>query len=80
MKAKIFVTLKNQVLDTAGVAVENSINKNLGLNQVKNVRIGKLIEFDIESENQDQASKVIDDICDKLLVNQVIEDYKFELK
>ena len=80
MKATIFVKLKKQVLDTAGKAVENSIDHSLGFKGVKNVRIGKLIELDIDENDTKKADEIVHKICDELLVNQVIEDYSFELK
>ncbi len=79
MKVRINVTLKKGVLDTQGKAIENSLNKNLGFEQISNVRQGKLIELDINENDQEKAGKIVDDICDKLLVNQVIENYNYEV-
>ncbi len=79
MKVRINITLKKGVLDTQGKAIENSLVKNLGFNQVSNVRQGKLVELEINENNQDKVKQIIDDICDKLLANKVIEDYFFEV-
>jgi phosphoribosylformylglycinamidine synthase len=79
MRYRVNVTLKNGVLDTQGKAIENSLIKNLGFDQVSNVRQGKLIELDVDESNKEKADKIIHDVCDKLLVNQVIEDYNFEV-
>lgn len=71
--------LKNGVLDTQGKAIENSLVKNLGFNQVSDVRQGKIIELKISENDKNNIDKIVDDICDKLLVNQVIENYSFEV-
>jgi len=79
MKVRILITLKKGVLDTQGKAIENSLTKDLGFENVANVRQGRLIELDINEENKDNIAKVVDDLCDKVLVNKVIEDYSFEV-
>lgn len=79
MKVRINITLKKGVLDTQGKAIENSLVKNLGFDQVSKVRQGKLVELEIAEESEEKAAKIIDEICDKLLVNKVIEDYSFEV-
>lgn len=79
MKVRINITLKNGVLDTQGKAIENSLIRNLHFDQISNVRQGKLIELEIAENDKNEAKKVVDDICDKLLVNKVIEEYSFEV-
>lgn len=79
MKFRINITLKQGVLDTQGKAIENSLVRNLGFDQISNVRQGKLVEIEVAETNEEKAKKIIDDICDKLLVNKVIEDYSFEV-
>ncbi len=79
MKVRINIMLKNGVLDTQGKAIENSLVKNLGFNQVSDVRQGKIIELKISENDKNNIDKIVDDICDKLLVNQVIENYSFEV-
>jgi len=79
MKVRILVTLKNGVLDTQGKAIENSLTRDLGFNNVSEVRQGRLIELEIAEENKDNIAQIVDDLCDKVLVNQVIEDYSFEI-
>lgn len=76
MKVKIYVKLKEGVLDIEGKTIENSLSHNLGFHQISNVRKGKLIEMDINETNQDKINQTIKEICDKMLVNQVIEDYE----
>jgi phosphoribosylformylglycinamidine synthase len=67
------------VLDTQGKAIENALNKNLGFNQISQVRQGKLVELELTESDNEKAKKIIDEICDKLLVNKIIEDYTFEV-
>ncbi len=79
MKVRINIMLKNGVLDTQGKAIENSLVKNLGFNQISNVRQGKVIELEISKDEENNINEIVDNICDKLLVNQVIENYNFEV-
>ena len=74
MKFSITVTLKKDVLDPQGKVVQNTLT-NIGLN-LKNIRQGKYFEIDIDEKDQAIAVKNIDDMCKKLLVNLIIEDYK----
>ncbi len=79
MKIRILITLKKGVLDTQGKAIENSLVKNLGFSQISQVRQGKLVEVDIEETDSAKIKTIVDEICDKLLVNKVIEDYSYEV-
>lgn len=79
MKVRIYITLKNGVLDTQGKAIENALAKNLGFNQISEVRQGKLVELNINETNEAKIAKIVDEICDRLLVNKVIENYTFEV-
>ena len=75
MKYSITVTLKKDVLDTQGKVVENTL-KNMGLNSLKSVRQGKYFEIEVEEKNQEVADKEVTQMCEKLLANLIIEDYK----
>jgi len=77
-QARIYVTLRPSVLDPAGVAVESGV-KQLGYKTVEKVRIGKYIELMLSTANEKQAREQLDQICDQLLANPVIENYRFEL-
>ena len=79
MKVRIIITLKKGVLDTQGKAIEGSLVKNLGFPQISQVRQGKVVELEIAEENSDAIKNIVDQICDKLLVNKVIEDYSYEI-
>lgn len=78
-QAKIYITLRPSVLDPAGVAVQSGL-KQLGYDTVEGVRIGKYIELNLSAENEDSAKEKLDQMCDRLLANPVIENYRFELK
>ena len=79
MKIRIIITLKKGVLDTQGKAVENALIKNLNFTQISQVRQGKVLEIEIAETSQDKIKEIVDQMCDKLLVNKVIEDYNFEI-
>lgn len=76
--AKIKVTLRKSILDPQGKAVEHSI-QSLGYNNIVDTRIGKYIELNINSNSDEEARVITDDICKKLLANPVMEDYTFEV-
>lgn len=79
MKVRIYITLKKGVLDTQGKTIEHSLVKHLDFHQISKVRQGKLVEMEIEERNESKVEKIVAEICDKLLVNQVIEEYSFEI-
>jgi len=76
--AKIHVTLRPSVLDPAGVAVQSGLQQ-LGYDNVEQVRIGKYIELIIVSPDEKKARQDLNNICDQMLANTVIENYRFEL-
>ena len=65
---------KNGVLDPQGKAIENSLNQ-LGFDNFSEIRQGKIIEIDID-ENEEKALNIVEEMCRKLLVNLIIEDYE----
>jgi phosphoribosylformylglycinamidine synthase subunit PurS len=71
---RVYVTLKPSLLDSAGRTVTQSLQK-MGYDEVDETRIGKLIEIKIE----DFSEQRVKEMCDKLLANPVIEDYRFEV-
>ena len=75
MKFAVTVTLKKDVLDPQGKVVQDTL-ANLGMKSLKNIRQGKFFEIEIEENNQLRAEELINDMCKKLLVNLIIEDYK----
>lgn len=77
-KATITVTLRPSILDPQGTAVVGSL-KSMGYAQVQQVRVGKHMELSIDAKDRDEADKLVRELCDRLLANPVIEDYRFEL-
>ncbi len=75
MKFSVTVTLKKDVLDPQGKVVQNTLI-NMGMDYLKNIRQGKHFEIEVDEENQLEAEKKIDEMCKKLLVNLIIENYK----
>ena len=78
MKAKVYVTLKKSVLDPQGKAVQHAL-ASMGFNEAKEVRIGKYIELDLGTIDRANAESKVKTMCEKLLANTVIEEYRFEL-
>jgi phosphoribosylformylglycinamidine synthase subunit PurS len=78
-QAQIYVTLRPSVLDPAGTAVLSGL-KHMGYDNVEGVRIGKYVELTLEAEDEAAAKAQLDRVCDELLANPVIENYRFELK
>lgn len=78
MKAKVIITLKNGVLDPQGKAIEGAL-ASLGFAGVGNVRQGKFIELDIDAANAGDARTRVEAMCEKLLSNTVIENYRVEV-
>jgi len=79
MKARVFVTLKNGVLDPQGKAIGHALN-NLGFGSVGEVRQGKVIDIELAEKNEAKARAELKDMCEKLLANTIIEKYEIELK
>ena len=75
MRFSVTVTLKKDVLDPQGKVVQNTL-LNLGINNLKSIRQGKFFEIEISETNQKKAEEKVNEICQKLLVNLIIEDYK----
>jgi phosphoribosylformylglycinamidine synthase len=75
MKATIHITLKSGVLDPQGKAISHAL-QDMGFDEVKKARQGKIIELEIKEGSDD---KRLEEMCEKLLANPVIEDYKIEI-
>lgn len=77
-QAQIYVTLRPSVLDPAGTAVRSGL-EHLGYDNVEQVRIGKYVELTLNAPDEETAREQLDRICDQMLANPVIENYRFEL-
>ncbi len=75
MKIRVDVMLKEGVLDPQGKAIGHALG-NLGFKGVQDVRAGKVIELDIDESNTEKAQETAKNMAEKLLANQVIEDYR----
>ena len=79
LHSKVFVTLKKSILDPQGKAVEQGIHS-LGFDAVGDVRIGKYIEMDIDTNSREAAERMTKEISDKLLANLIMESYSFTIE
>jgi phosphoribosylformylglycinamidine synthase len=78
MKAKIHVTLKQGILDPQGKAIEHALDA-LGFKNAANVRVGKYMELDVDQPDKAKAEADVQAMCEKLLANTIIEEYRYEL-
>ena len=76
--AKINITIRKTILDPQGKAVEHSL-KSLGFDSIEDTRIGKYIELKINVKTKEEAMKISEDACKKLLANDVMEDYSMQI-
>jgi phosphoribosylformylglycinamidine synthase PurS subunit len=79
VKARVFITLKNGVLDPQGKAIGHALN-GLGFSAVGEVRQGKVIDLELAESDPGKAKAALKEMCEKLLANTVIEKYEIELK
>jgi|TARA_Y100000758_G_scaffold191189_1_gene136214 phosphoribosylformylglycinamidine synthase len=75
LKISVIVTLKKEVLDPQGNTVQQTL-KNMGYNNISQVRQGKFFEIEVDSDDVEKTKKEIVEICNNLLTNTVIEEYK----
>jgi len=78
-KVKVLIKRRKTILDPQGKAVEIGA-KHLGLSNIKNTRIDKYIEFNVDTNNKKAAEEEVNDYCKKLLANPIMEDYEFTLE
>ena len=78
MKAKIYISYKEGILDPQGKTVNHALDA-IGIKKINSVRMGKYIEIDFNGITLDQASKITDESCRKLLANPNTETYTFEI-
>ena len=75
MKISVIITLKKDVLDPQGQVIQKTLN-GMGFNNVNEVRQGKFFEVEISETNKEKSKTKVEEMCQKLLANLVIEDYK----
>ncbi|UHA74725.1 phosphoribosylformylglycinamidine synthase subunit PurS [Paenibacillus sp. 481] len=79
MKVKVYVTTKANVLDPQGTAVQQALHT-MGYSAVEDVRIGKYMEFELQATDRVAAQAEVERMCEQLLANPVVEDYRYELE
>lgn len=77
--AEIKINLREGILDAQGKAIENSLHS-LEFSQIYNVKVGKIINLQINAENEENAKKTVELASQKLLANTIVEDYFIDLK
>lgn len=77
-KVKVYVTLRKSVLDPQGTAVMGALHT-MGYTEVEDVRIGKYLELQVE-DSERELDVVVKEMCEKLLTNTVIEDYRYDVE
>lgn len=77
--AKVYVTLKPTVNDPQGLTVKSGLHS-LGFESVRNVRVGKYLEVQLEAESREAAARQVEEMCRQLLANPVIEQFRFDLE
>ena len=78
MKARVVVTLKNCILDPQGKAIEGAL-KSLGISGVDSVRQGKIFDIELAISDRNAAEGLLRGACEKLLANQIVENFRVEL-
>lgn len=78
-QASIKIMLKSGILDVQGKTVENSLHS-IGFNSMKNVRIGKFVQLEIDASTSKQANELVKSACEKLIANPIIEDYEIQIE
>ena len=77
--ANIYASLKSTVSDPQGATVSGALSQ-LGFDSVKNVRVGKYITLEIEKPTKEEAESAVSNMCEQLLANTVIEEFRFEFQ
>ena len=75
MKFSVIITLKKDVLDPQGKVIQQTL-QSMGINSLKSLRQGKYIEIELNEVNEKKAHDIVENMCKKLLVNLIIEEYK----
>jgi phosphoribosylformylglycinamidine synthase PurS subunit len=78
-RARAVITLKKTIMDAQGQTVERALH-NLGYTGVQNLRIGKVVEMELDGAPKEQLSTQLDEMCRELLANPIIEDFRFEIE
>ncbi len=77
MKFAVIITLKKDVLDPQGKVIQQTL-QGIGINTIKNLRQGKYIEIQLNETDESKAHSIVENMCKKLLVNLIIEEYEIK--
>ncbi|HEV8617005.1 MAG TPA: phosphoribosylformylglycinamidine synthase subunit PurS [Methylomirabilota bacterium] len=77
MKVRVLIRLKSGILDVQGAAVQRALG-GLGFDDVRDLRVGKLVEVDVDAPTAEQARARVDEMCRTLLANTILEDYTID--
>ena len=78
MRLRVLIRLKPGILDVQGAAVQRALG-GLGFSDLRDLRVGKLVEIDVDAPTPQQAEARVDEMCKKLLANTILEDYSIEV-
>ena len=78
MRARVLIRLKQSILDAQGASVKRAL-EGLGFREVLDVRVGKVVDLDVDGESREEARRRVEEMCARLLVNPVIEDFSVEV-
>ncbi len=78
LKAQVHVMLKKGIFDPQGQAVMHGL-ESVGFQTVKQVRIGKVIELSLDMTDKTEADRVVNDMCDQMLANPIVESYSYDI-
>ena len=79
LEAEIYITLKKTVSDPQGLTIKHAL-ESLGYQNLEEVRVGKLVTIKLSSKDKKKAEQKLDEMCQKLLANPIIEDYHLKIK
>ena len=79
LEVEVYITLKNTVSDPHGLTIKHAL-ESLGYQNLEDIRAGKLIILKLNSRDKKKAKQIVNEMCQKLLANPIIEDYSFEIK
>ncbi len=79
MKAKIFISLKDGILDPQGSTVNKALDS-VGIDSIKSIRMGKYVEMEFADKDKDDIASIVERSCSKLLVNPNTETYSFSIE
>ena len=74
----MLIRLKSSILDAQGASVQRALD-GLGFHEVRDVRVGKVLDLDLDGESRDEARRRVEEMCARLLVNPVIEEFTVEV-